>query len=91
VFQDGQLRPGDRVAVVSSLAWALWIPQAFQVAWTELEVFTPPHHRLPAGATVVEAPWPDGQDARAGWPQAPAGWRIVASDQAAGWVVWRRG
>jgi len=34
---------------------------------------------------VVETGWP------AGWPKAPAGWRIVASDQKAGWVVWRKG
>ena len=91
VFKAGQLRPGDQVAVVSSLNWPLWVPQAFEVSWTELQVFTPSHQPLPAGATVVEAPWPTGQDARAGWPQAPAGWRIVASDQTAGWVVWRQG
>ena len=32
-----------------------------------------------------------GQPAQAGWPDAPAGWRIVASDQDVGWVVWRKG
>lgn len=26
----------------------------------------------------------------AGWPHAPAGWRIVASSQAGGWVLWRK-
>ena len=90
-FKAGQLRPGDRVAVVSSLSWPLWIPQAFEVSWTELESFTPSYQSLPAGTTVVEAPWPAGQDAQDGWPQAPEGWRIVASDQTAGWVVWRKG
>ena len=39
---------------------------------------------------MVEAGWPTGQPAQAGWPEAPAGWRIVASDQSAGWAVWRK-
>jgi len=63
----------------------------FEVSWTELKLFRPRWHPLPAGTTVVESGWPTGQPARAGWPEAPAGWRIVASDQAAGWVVWRQG
>ena len=87
----GQLRPGDRIAVTSSLDWTLWVPQAFEVSWTEIEPFTPGSQPLPPGTTVVEAAWPTGQPAQAGWPQAPAGWRIAASDQTAGWVVWRKG
>ena len=31
-----------------------------------------------------------GQPAQASWPQAPTGWRIVASSRAGGWVVWRK-
>jgi hypothetical protein len=38
---------------------------------------------------VVEMPWPSGKPAAASWPQAPAGWRVVASDEAYGWVAWR--
>jgi hypothetical protein len=87
----GQLRPGDRIAVTSSLDWTLWVPQAFEVSWTEIEPFTPGSQPPPPGTTVVEAAWPAGQPAQAGWPQAPAGWRIAASDQTAGWVVWRKG
>ena len=68
-----------------------WIHVTFEVSWTELKLFRPRWHPLPAGTTVVESGWPTGQPARAGWPEAPAGWRIIASDQAAGWVVWRRG
>jgi hypothetical protein len=41
-------------------------------------------------ATVVEVAWPAGQPARSSWPQAPAGWRIVAADATDGWVAWRR-
>jgi hypothetical protein len=91
LMNAGQLRPGDRIAVTSSLDWTLWVPQAFEVSWTEIEPFTPGSQPLPPGTTVVEAAWPTGQPAQAGWPQAPAGWRIAASDQAAGWVVWRKG
>ena len=91
LMKAGQLRPGDRVAIASSLAWYLWVPQAFEVSWTELEPFTSDGQPLPAGTTVVESGWPAGHPAQAGWPGAPAGWRIVASDQDAGWVVWRKG
>jgi hypothetical protein len=92
------LRPGDRIAVAfdvgvepgpDDVGFGLWAPQAFEVWWTELEFFDstqPP----PAGVNVVEAGWPVGQPARASWPQAPAGWRIVASNQAGGWVTWRK-
>ena len=83
LINAGQLRPGDRIAVTSSLDWTLWVPQAFEVSWTEIEPFTPGSQPLPPGTTVVEAAWPAGQPAQAGWPQAPAGWRIAASDQAA--------
>ena len=78
------LRPGEHIAVASNLSWPLWMPQAFEISWTEVELFTPGSQSLPAGVSVVETPWPAGQPARAGWPDAPAGWRIVASDQANG-------
>jgi len=82
------LKPGDKVAVASNVDYWVWVPQAFQVWWTELELFRP-GQPLPAGTTVVETGWRAGQPARASWPQAPAGWRIVASNQATGWVIWR--
>jgi hypothetical protein len=91
LIRAGHLRPGDRIAVTSSVDWELRVPEAFEVPWTELEPFTPGSQPLPSGTTVVESAWPAGQPARAGWPQAPAGWRIVASDQGAGWVIWRKG
>jgi len=83
------LKPGDQIAVASNVDYWVWVPQAFQVWWTELEFFHP-GQPLPAGTTVVETGWPTGQPAQASWPQAPAGWQIVASNQATGWVVWRK-
>jgi hypothetical protein len=98
------LRPGDRIAVAfnvgiqprpSDVSFELWAPQAFEVWWTELEFFDITQ-APPAGVNVVEAGWPVGQSARASWPQAPAGWRIVASSevgassQVGGWVTWRK-
>ena len=89
VGADG-VRPGEQVAVASDVAWQAWVPLAYQVSWTELVVFDFPGQSVPAGVTAVEMPWPAGQSAQSGWPHAPAGWRIVASNQAGGWVLWRK-
>ena len=72
----------------TDVPYFLWAPQAFEVSWTDMEFFNPAQ-APPAGTTVVETGWPTGQPASAGWPDHPAGWRIVASNQAAGWVAWR--
>jgi hypothetical protein len=91
------LKPGDQLAVAytvginipaTDVPYFYWAPQAFEVSWTELEFFNPAQ-APPAGTTVVETGWPTGQPASAGWPNHPAAWRIVASNQAAGWVAWR--
>jgi len=92
------LKPGDRIAVAFTVGGSLpatevpyfyWAPQAFEVSWTELEFFNPAQ-APPADTTVVETGWPAGQPASSGWPNHPAGWHIVASNQAAGWVAWRK-
>jgi hypothetical protein len=36
LMEAGLGRPGDQVAVASSLGWMLTVPQAFEVSWTEL-------------------------------------------------------
>jgi hypothetical protein len=82
------LRPGEQLAVASSISYALWAPQAVEVYWGEVEFFTLPQPP-PAGTDVVEAAWPAGGSAAASWPGAPAGWHIVAASQAGGWVAWR--
>jgi len=91
------LKPGDQIAVAfeigtgipaTDVPYYLWAPQAFEVTWSELEFFNP-SEAPPAGVTVVETGWPPGQPASASWASHPAGWKIVASDQAAGWVAWR--
>jgi len=89
------LKPGQVLAVgegihAKGVSWESWMPQAFEVWWAPLEFFNPAKGPPPANATVVETEWLPGQPARASWPQAPPGWRMVASDQAAGWVAWRR-
>jgi hypothetical protein len=93
------LKPGDQIAAAYAIGtnkipptdvpYYLWAPQAFEVTWTELEFFNPAQ-APPAGVNVVETGWPSGQPASAGWPNHPAGWKIVASDQSAGWVAWRK-
>jgi hypothetical protein len=73
------------------LGLRVWLSraQAFEVWWTELEFFDG-IQAPPPGVNVVEAGWAVGRPARASWPQAPAGWRIVASSQAGSWVTWRK-
>jgi len=92
------LKPPDQIAVAftvgtgpppTDVPYFLWAPQAFEVSWTELKFFNPAQ-APPAGVDVVETGWPAGKPASAGWPNHPSGWRIVASDQAAGWVAWRK-
>ncbi len=85
------LRPGEHIAIASDVSWEVWEPLAFAVSWTSLQFFNP-SEAPPADATAVEVPWPaSGQGAQAIRPKAPAGWQIVAENQAAGWIVWRRG
>jgi hypothetical protein len=85
------MRPGDQVAVASSVSWNYWIPQSFEVYWTELQSFDPGTQSPPSGVNVVETSWSSGQSAQASWPDAPAGWRVVASSRDVGLVVWRKG
>ena len=89
------LKPGERLAVgeetgAQGVSWASWMPQAYEIPWTQLEFFNPDIQPPPVNATVVEVAWPAGQPAQASWPQAPAGWRVVASDRTGNWVAWRR-
>lgn len=85
------LRPGDQVAVDEGLwaDWASWIPQSFEVWWTQLKFFSADSAPVPAGTTVVEVPWPAGKPASASWAKAPAGWHVVAQNRGYNWVEWR--
>ena len=90
LISASRLRPGQVLAVGKGVSWESWMPQAYEIPWAQLEFFSPGSGGPPAGASVVEVAWPGGQSASASWPGAPAGWRIVASDEAAGWVAWRK-
>jgi hypothetical protein len=83
------LRPGQQVALASGLNWAVAVPEVFQVSWTELQFFDPASQPPPAGVTAVETSWAGGP-AQASWPHAPAGWHVVASNQAGKWVLWQK-
>jgi hypothetical protein len=87
------LKPGEHLAVgrgYAQVSWGAWMPQAYEIPWARLEFFNPATEPPPANATVVEVAWPAGRPAQASWPKAPSGWRVAASDHAAGWVAWRR-
>ena len=84
------LKPGEQIAIASDISGVLRIAQAFEVPSTQLQPFNPFCQPPPADATVIDAAWPAGQRARASWPDAPAGWRVVAANRFGSWVVWRR-
>jgi hypothetical protein len=79
--------PGRQIAVSKDLSWEVWVTQAYQVSWTQLEFFSPASQPPPGGAALVEVPWA-GNSARASWPQAPRGWHVSGASQSGGWVVW---
>jgi hypothetical protein len=86
----GGLKPGEQIAVASDINGTLRLAQTFEVSSTTVRFFNPAHQPPPADVTVVDAAWPAGQPARASWPDAPAGWRVVAANRFGRWVVWRR-
>jgi hypothetical protein len=85
------LKPGEHVAIDTDLgsAWWIWVPQAYEVWWTQLQSFDPATSPPPPGVSVVEMAWPAGKPASASWPSAPSGWHIVISNSTYGWVAWR--
>ena len=86
----GGLKPGEQIAIASNVSGVLRVAQAFEVSSTQVQAFNPFCQPPPAGVTVIDADWPAGQPARASWPEAPAGWRVVAANRLGSWVVWRR-
>jgi hypothetical protein len=86
----GGLKPGEQVAIASNVTGVLRLAQAFEVSSTQVQYFNPFRQPPPADATVVDRAWPTGQPAGASWPDAPAGWRIVAANRFGSWVAWRR-
>ena len=86
----GGLKPGEQIAIASDISGVLRLAQAFEVSSTQVQFFHPARRPPPADVTVVDAAWPTGQPARASWPDAPAGWRVVAANRFGSWVVWRR-
>jgi hypothetical protein len=83
------LKPGDHLAVGTGLSWSAWMPQAYEIPWTQLEFFSPGSQPPPANASVVEVTWHGGPP-QSSWPQAPAGWRVVAYDRSGNWAAWRK-
>jgi hypothetical protein len=78
------LRPGQQLAIGTGLSWQSWMPQAYELWWTQPQFFGAATQPPPSGADVVEVAWPAGRPARDSWPQAPAGWTVATSDRAAG-------
>ena len=86
---DG-LKPGEQVALAYGISGDLRLAQTFEVSSAPVQFFHPLHQLPPVGVTVVDAVWPTGQPAQASWPNAPAGWRVVAANRVGSWVVWRK-
>lgn len=86
----GELKPGQQIGVAYGISGDVRLAQAFEVSSTQVRFYNPFRQLPPADATVVEAAWPAGQPAWESWPDAPAGWRVVAFNRFGGWVAWRR-
>ena len=86
---DG-LKPGEQIAIALGISGDLRVAQAFEVSSTQVRFYNPFRRPPPADVTVVDTAWPHGQPAGASWPDAPAGWRVVAANRAGSWVIWRR-
>jgi hypothetical protein len=89
----GGLKPGEQIAVATNVNGTLRLAQTFEVSSAEVRFYNPALQPPPAGVTVVDAAWPAwpaGQPAQASWPDAPAGWRVVAANRFGRWVVWRK-
>jgi hypothetical protein len=84
------LKPGEQIAIATNVGGILRLAQAFEVSSTQLQPFNPFCQPPPADVTVIDTAWPAGQPAQASWPDAPAGWQIVAANRFGSWVVWRR-
>jgi hypothetical protein len=84
------LKPGEQIAIASDISGVLRVAQAFEVPSTQVQPFNPFCQPPSADATVIDAAWPAGEPARASWPDATAGWRVVAANRFGSWVVWRR-
>lgn len=82
------LKPGEPVAISTTVGYQIWMPQDYEIWWTSPVFFNPQTSPPPAGISTVEVPWLAGQPAAATWPTVPQGWRIAAANQRAGWVVW---
>ena len=52
------LEKDDVVAVSRDLGWQVWVPQAYEVAWSRIEFFSPWHQSPPGNASVVAVPYP---------------------------------
>jgi hypothetical protein len=86
----GGLKPGEQIAIASNITGVLRLAQAFEVSSTQVQYFHPHRQQPPADVTVVDAAWPKGKPVQASWPDAPAGWRVVAANRFGSWVAWRR-
>ena len=114
LVRDAQAGPSDVVAASTELPLYVQVTHQREIAWSKVVRYEPrvlptggdrpdrnllPFAPIPAGATLVIAPWVgDGTPARppAGgpeqtfWDGRPYGWHIVARDENNRWAAWRR-
>jgi hypothetical protein len=83
------LRPPGPVIMDKRLGWHLWVLEQYEVNWARTGAANlRAGHSGPVPARTAVLSWRGGAP-QASWPTAPAGWRVVASDQPDGWVVWQ--
>ncbi len=84
------LHSGDRVAISTSLPWALRCEQTYQIYRGRLWDVDFIRDRVPLTANVAVLKAPPGVPAKASWPGHPRGWTVATAQPAYGFVVWRR-
>jgi hypothetical protein len=76
--------------MTSHISQAGAVAQAPDTTGFEAASALKPGDQIAVAFTVGYAPGPSEVSYALWAPQAPAGWRIVASSRAGGWVTWRK-
>jgi hypothetical protein len=92
LVKDGYVHPGDTVAFgdAKNPTWYTKYNHMREVYWTRIILFDQLTQDVPAGATVVIAPWGPDVKGIGHWDGTAHGYRLLVVDRPHAWAVWRR-